>query len=56
MDNATIIPMPSDYKISSQTEDIMNQVKGLGYEDKSLFSAITYHNGCRGKQGEFKPW
>jgi len=28
MDSATIIPMPSDYKVSSQAEELLNQVKG----------------------------
>lgn len=34
MDSGTIIPMPSDYKLSSQSQDLLNQIKGLGYEQQ----------------------
>lgn len=52
MDNATIIPMPSDYKISSQAEEILNQVKGLGYEEQiTLFRDYVSPMGAAAKQG-----
>jgi len=35
MDSA-IIPMPSDYKVSSQAEELLNQVKGLEFADYSF--------------------
>lgn len=52
MDNATIIPMPSDYKFSSQAEEILNQVKGLGYEQQiTLFRDYVSPMGAEPKQG-----
>lgn len=34
MDNGTIIPMPSDYKLSSQAEELLNQIKGIDFEQQ----------------------
>lgn len=34
MDNGTIIPMPSDYKLSSQSEELFNQIKGIDFEQQ----------------------
>jgi len=52
MDNATIIPMPSDYKLSSQAEELLNQVKGLGYEQQiTLFRDYVSPMGAEPKQG-----
>jgi hypothetical protein len=52
MDNATIIPMPSDYKLSSQAEELLNQVKGLGYEQQiTLFRDYVSPMGAEPKEG-----
>lgn len=34
MDNGTIIPMPSDYQLPSQAQDLLNRVKGMGFEQQ----------------------
>ena len=34
MDSATIIPMPSDYKLSSQAEEVLNQIKGMEFQQQ----------------------
>ena len=34
MDSATIIPMPSDYKLSSQAEEVFNQIKGMEFQQQ----------------------
>lgn len=52
MDSATIIPMPSDYKLSSPAEEILNQVKGLAYEEQiTLFRDYVSPMGAEAKQG-----
>ncbi len=52
MDNATITPMPSDYKLSSQAQDLLNQVKGLGYEQQiTLFRDYVGPMGAEPKGG-----
>lgn len=52
MDNGTIIPMPSDYKLSSQAEEILNQIKGLDYEQQiTLFRDYISPMGAEPKQG-----
>lgn len=52
MDSATIIPMPSDYKLSSQAEELLNQVKGLAYEEQiTLFRDYVSPMGAEAKQG-----
>lgn len=52
MDSATIIPMPSDYKLSSQAEELLNAVKGLGYEQQiTLFRDYVSPMGAEPKQG-----
>lgn len=52
MDSATIIPMPSDYKLSSQSEELLNTVKGLGYEEQiTLFRDYVSPMGAEPKQG-----
>jgi len=51
MDNATIIPMPSDYKISSQAEEL-NQIKGFGFEQQiTLFRVQHLWVPSPGRQG-----
>lgn len=52
MDSATIIPMPSDYKLSPQAEELLNQVKGLAYEEQiTLFRDYVSPMGAEAKQG-----
>lgn len=52
MDNGTITPMPSDYQLSSQSQELLNQVKGLGYEEQiTLFRDYVGPMGAEPKQG-----
>lgn len=52
MDNGTIIPMPSDYQLSSQSQELLNQVKGLGFEQQiTLFRDYVGPMGAEPKQG-----
>ena len=52
MDNGTIIPMPSDYQLSSQSQELLNQVKGLDYEQQiTLFRDYVAPMGAEPKQG-----
>lgn len=52
MDSGTIIPMPSDYQLSSQSQEILNQVKGLGYEEQiTLFRDYVSPMGAEAKPG-----
>ncbi len=34
MDSATIIPMPPEYKLSSQAEELLNQIKGIDFQQQ----------------------
>ena len=34
MDEATIIPMPPGYKLSSQAEEVLNQIKGIDFQQQ----------------------
>jgi len=46
--DATIIPMPSDYKVSSQAEELLNQVKGLEFEQQiTLFRDYVAPMGAK---------
>ena len=52
MDSAVIIPMPSDYKLSSQAEEVLNQVKGLAFEQQiTLFRDYVGPMGAEAKPG-----
>ena len=52
MDSAVIIPMPSDYKLSSQAEELLNQVKGLAFEQQiTLFRDYVGPMGAEAKPG-----
>ncbi len=52
MDSATIIPMPSDYKISSQAEELLNQIKGLAFQQQiTLFRDYVSPMGAEAKPG-----
>jgi Orange carotenoid protein, N-terminal len=42
MDNQTIIPMPAGYEISSEANQVFEQIKGLGFEQQiTLFRDIV---------------
>ena len=52
MDSAVIIPLPSDYKLSSQAEELLNQVKGLAFEQQiTLFRDYVGPMGAEAKSG-----
>lgn len=52
MDEGTIIPMPSDYKLSSQAEELFNGIKGLEFEQQiTLFRDYVGPMGAEPKQG-----
>ncbi len=42
MNNGSIVPMPSDYKLSSEAENLFNQIKGLDFGQQiTLFRNIV---------------
>ena len=52
MDQGTIIPMPSDYKLSSQAEQVFNAIKGIDFEQQiTLFRDYVSPMGAEPKQG-----
>lgn len=52
MDNGTIIPMPSDYQLPSQAQDLLNQIKGIGFEQQiTLFRDYVSPMGAEPHQG-----
>lgn len=52
MDSATIIPMPSDYNISSQAEELLNKIKGMEFQQQiTLFRDYVGPMGAEAKGG-----
>lgn len=52
MDNGTIIPMPSDYKISGQAEEVFNKIKGMEFQQQiTLFRDYVGPMGAEAKSG-----
>lgn len=52
MDSAIIIPMPSGYELSSQAQELLNQIKGLDFEQQiTLFRDYVSPMGAEPKQG-----
>lgn len=52
MDQGTIVPMPSDYSLSSEAEDLLNKVKGLEYNQQiTLFRDYISPMGAEPKAG-----
>jgi len=52
MDQGTIIPMPSDYQLSSESQDLLNQIKGLEFDQQmTLFRDIVGPMGAEPKAG-----
>lgn len=52
MDEGTIIPMPSDYKISGQAEEVFNKIKGMEFQQQiTLFRDYVGPMGAEAKGG-----
>jgi len=52
MDSATIIPMPADYKLSSQSEELFTNIKSLPFEQQiTLFRDYVSPMGAEAKSG-----
>lgn len=52
MDNNTIIPMPAGYELSSQAQEVLNQIKGIDFEQQiTLFRDYVGPMGAEPKQG-----
>jgi hypothetical protein len=52
MDNATIIPIPASYKLSSEPQELLNKVKQLGFEQQiTLFRDYVAPFGAEPKGG-----
>ncbi|GAB1541649.1 orange carotenoid protein N-terminal domain-containing protein [Scytonema sp. NUACC21] len=52
MENATIVPMPSDYKLSSQSQDLLNRIKQIDFEQQiTLFRDYVAPMGAEPKAG-----
>ena len=52
MDSGTITPMPSDYKISSQAEELLNKIKGMEFQQQiTLFRDYVGPMGAEAKGG-----
>ena len=52
MDSGTIIPMPSDYKLSSQAEELFNKIKGIEFQQQiTLFRDYVAPMGAEAKPG-----
>ena len=52
MDSGTIIPMPSDYSLSSQAEELLNKVKEIEFQQQiTLFRDYVAPMGAEPKPG-----
>ena len=52
MDSATIIPMPSDYKLSSPAQELLDQIKGMEFQQQiTLFRDYVSPMGAEPKPG-----
>ncbi len=52
MDNATIIPVPPSYKLSSEPQELLNKIKQLGFEEQiTLFRDYVAPFGAEPKGG-----
>jgi hypothetical protein len=52
MDNGTIIPMPSDYELSSEAQELLNQIRRIDFEQQiTLFRDYVAPMGAEPKQG-----
>lgn len=56
MSNGTIVPMPQDYQLSSQAEDLFNQIKGMEFNQQiALFRDIVSPMGVDPTVAERNP-
>jgi hypothetical protein len=52
MDQGTIVPMPANYQLSSEAENLLNQIKGLEYNQQiTLFRDYVSPMGSEPKGG-----
>ncbi|MBW4672036.1 MAG: Orange carotenoid protein [Cyanomargarita calcarea GSE-NOS-MK-12-04C] len=52
MENATIIPMPANYQLSSQADELLNKIKGIPFEQQiTLFRDYVSPMGAEAKGG-----
>lgn len=52
MDSGTIIPMPSDYKVSGQAEEVFNKIKGMEFQQQiTLFRDYVGPMGAEAQPG-----
>jgi hypothetical protein len=52
MDNGTIIPMPSDYELSSESQELLNQIRRIDFEQQiTIFRDYVAPMGAEPKQG-----
>lgn len=52
MNQGTIIPMPSNYQLSSESQDLLNQIEGLEFNQQiTLFREIVGPMGAEPKSG-----
>ena len=52
MDSATIIPVPPGYELSSQAQELLNQIKGMQFDQQmTLFRDYVSPMGAEAKQG-----
>ncbi len=52
MDSGEIIPMPSDYKISAQADELFNKIKGMEFQQQiTLFRDYVGPMGAEAKAG-----
>jgi Orange carotenoid protein, N-terminal len=52
MENATIIPMPANYQLSSQADELLKKIKGIPFEQQiTLFRDYVSPMGAEAKGG-----
>lgn len=52
MDNGTIIPVPGDYQLPSESQSLLNKIKGLAFEQQiTLFRDYVAPMGAEPKAG-----
>ncbi|ARV60179.1 Orange carotenoid protein [Nostocales cyanobacterium HT-58-2] len=52
MENATIVPMPANYQLSSQAQELLNRIKQLAFEQQiNLFRDYVSPMGAEPKPG-----
>ena len=52
MDSSTIIPVPPGYELSSQAQELLNQIKGMQFDQQiTLFRDYVSPMGAEPKQG-----